>query len=336
MKPEKVYACFNKDKDVRLSSSSGAVFSSLAEYVLNKNGIVYGVTMSEDCYSAEFISVTDRSGLTKLRGSKYLQAKVGDTFKKVKVELQAGKLVLFTGTGCQVNGLKKFLGKDYENLICMDVICHGAPSPALWREYAQYQEKKSGGKLKGINFRCKDESWTDFGMKEVLDNIPEDSVKKFYISKDKDPYMLMFLRDYCLRPSCYECTAKMVKMSDLTIADFWGINDVAPDMNDGMGTSLVLIRTEKGKDIFEKISGSMRLKEVSYEDGVRGNPAEYKSCDRPAQRNTFFDDMQSMSFEELEQKYAAPIKMSFMTKVKRKVKRAIKKVLRVIRGGGRA
>ena len=139
VKPEKVYACFNKDKDVRLSSSSGAVFSSLAEYVLNKNGIVYGVTMSEDCYSAEFIAIKDRSGLTKLRGSKYLQAKVGDTFKKVKVELQAGKLVLFTGTGCQVNGLKNFLGKDYDNLICMDVICHGVPSPALWREYAQYQ-----------------------------------------------------------------------------------------------------------------------------------------------------------------------------------------------------
>ena len=122
-------------------------------------------------------------------------------------------------------------------------------------------------------------------------------------------------------------------MPDLTIADFWGINDVAPDMNEGMGTSLVLIRTEKGKDIFEKISGSMRLKEVSYEDGVRGNPAEYKSCDRPVQRNTFFNDMQSMSFEELEQKYAAPIKVSFMTKVKRKVKRAIKKIFRVIRGG---
>lgn len=288
MKLEKVYACYSKDKDVRLSSSSGAVFSSLAEYVLNKNGIIYGVAMSEDCYSAEFIAVTDRSELIKLRGSKYLQAKVGDTFKKVKVELQAGKLVLFTGTGCQVNGLKKFLGKDYENLICMDVICHGAPSPALWREYAQYQEKKSGGKLKGINFRCKDESWTDFGMKEVLENIPEDSVKKFYISKDKDPYMQMFLRDYCLRPSCYECVAKKEKMSDLTVADFWGIKEAAPEMNDGLGTSLVLIRTQKGKEIFNYISCKMKLKEVTYEAGVKGNPAEYKSCARPSQRDTFF------------------------------------------------
>lgn len=332
MKPEKVYACYNKDKDVRLSSSSGAVFSSLAEYVLNKSGIVYGVAMSEDCYSAEFIGVTDSEGLTKLRGSKYLQAKVGNTFKSVKKELQAGKLVLFTGTGCQVNGLKTFLGKDYDNLICMDVICHGAPSPALWREYARDQEKKMGGKLKGINFRCKDDSWVDFGMKEVLSTIPEDSVKKFYISKDKDPYMQMFLRDYCLRPSCYECMVKKEKMSDLTVADFWGIKDVAPEMNNGLGTSLVLIRTKKGQEIFNYISCEMKLKEVTYEAGVKGNPAEYKSCVRPSQRDTFFDDMHTMSFEELEGKYAPPIKYSLKTRAKRKTKKIMKSMLRVIGG----
>ena len=321
----KVYACYNTDKDIRLSSSSGAVFSSLAENVLEQQGAVYGVAVSEDCYSAEFISVTSKDGLTKLRGSKYLQAKVGNTYKSVKKDLMSGKLVLFSGTGCQVNGLKSFLGKEYDNLVCVDVICHGVPSPALWRKYAKYQEQKNGGKLKDINFRCKDDSWTDFGMKEICKGIPEGETKKLYISKDKDAYMQMFLRDYCLRPSCYECTAKKVKMSDLTIADFWGINDVAPDMNDGMGTSLVLIRTERGKDIFEKISGSMKLKKVSYEDGVRSNPAEFRSCARPIQRDAFFDDMQSMSFEELEQKYAAPIKVSFLTKARRKVKKAIKK-----------
>lgn len=324
MKPEKVYACYNRDKDVRLSSSSGAVFSSLAEYVFSRNGAVYGVAMSEDCYSAEFIAVTDRSGLTKLRGSKYLQAKVGNTFKKVKVELQAGKLVLFTGTGCQVNGLKVFLGKDYDNLICMDVICHGAPSPALWKKYAEYQEKKNGGKLRGINFRCKDDSWTDFGMKEVLADIPQGETKNLYISKDKDPYMRMFLRDYCLRPSCYDCAAKNVKMADLTVADFWGINDVAPEMNDGNGTSLILIRTDKGMKAFETISSKLKLKEVTYEEGVRCNPAEYKSCSRPPQRDTFFKDMDVMEFEELEKKYASPIKVTFKSRVKRKVKNTIK------------
>lgn len=136
------YACYNIDKGDRLSSSSGAIFSSLAEWVLKRHGIVYGITMSEDCYSAEFISVTNREDLVKLRGSKYLQAKVGNTYRSVESNLISGKLVLFSGTGCQVNGLKSFLGKEYDNLICVDVICHGVSSPVLLREYAEYQEEK--------------------------------------------------------------------------------------------------------------------------------------------------------------------------------------------------
>ena len=157
----------------------------LAEYVLEQHGVVYGVAMSEDCYSAEFISVTCKEQLTKLRGSKYLQAKVGNSYKRVKEDLVSGTPVLFSGTGCQVNGLKSFLGKEYENLICVDVICHGALSPALWQKYATYQEQKNGGKLKDINFRCKDNGWTDFGMKEICKSVPNDETKKLYISKDK-------------------------------------------------------------------------------------------------------------------------------------------------------
>lgn len=333
MKPKKVYACYNINKDIRLSSSSGAVFSSLAEYVIDKQGIVYGVSMSDDCYSARFISVMDKADLVKLRGSKYLQAKVGNVFKRVKEDLISGKLVLFTGTGCQINGLKKFLGKEYDNLISMDVICHGAPSPALWRRYVKYQEQKNGGKLIDINFRCKDDGWIDFGMKEILDSIPEKLIKKKYISKDKDSYMQMFLRDYSLRPACYECKAKKLKMSDLTVADFWGIKDIAPEMSDGMGTSLVLIRTDRGKKLFKEISNELRLKEVSYEDGIRCNSAEYKSCERPLQRDMFFNDMHTMNFEELERKYAAPIKYSWKIRIKRIVKNSIKKILRVIGGG---
>ena len=333
MKPKKVYACYSKNKNVRLSSSSGAVFSSLAEYVFNKKGVVYGVTMSEDCYSAEFARVTDMDGLIRLRGSKYLQAKVGNAYKQVKDDLLAGRIVLFSGTGCQVNGLKNFLGKEFDKLICVDVICHGAPSPALWKKYVEYQEKKNCGKLKGINFRCKDDSWIDFGMKEVLNIIPQGDEKKLYISKDKDSYMQMFLRNYCLRPSCYECIAKKEKESDLTIADFWGIKAVAPEMNDGMGTSLVLIRTDKGQTVFDDISDTLKIKEVSYESGVKGNPAEYKSCVRPSQRDTFFEDMQTMYFEELEAKYTDPIKYSLKTRAKRKVKDTAKYILRVLGGG---
>lgn len=318
----KVYAAYYDNK-IRSESSSGGVFSLIA----TKFEVIYGVAMTEDCYSAEFKRVMAGEDLSPLRCSKYLQAKVGNTFSQVKEDLETGKSVLFTGTGCQVNGLKTFLGRDYEKLVCIDVICHGAPSPALWRKYAKYQEEKNEGKLKYINFRCKDVNWNDFGMKELLNN------KRIYIPKDKDPYMQMFLSDFCLRPSCYECVAKNVKMSDLTIADFWGIDNVAPDMNDGNGTSLVLVRTKKGKDIFEKISGDLKLKEVTYEEGIKCNPAEYKSCKRPNQRETFFDDMNVMNFEELKKKYIIPIKTPFWKRVARKIKSHIKSALQIFVGG---
>lgn len=295
--PLNTYACYYKNDEIRMNSSSGAIFYSLAAYVLSQHGVVYGVAMSEDCYSAEFISVTDMEGLKKLQSSKYLQAKVGDAYKQAKQVLLDGRRVLFTGTGCQINGLKCFLGKDYENLVCVDVICHGAPSPALWQKYARYQEEKYGGKLSAVNFRCKDNGWKDFGMKETVD------ARQIYISKGKDPYMQIFLSDYCLRPSCYACVAKQVKLADITIGDFWGIERVAPEMNDQKGTSLVLVRTAKGQALFDAIKKDLAWKEVSYEEGVSGNSPEYRSVSKPRQRDAFFKDMNRMGFERLSKKY---------------------------------
>ena len=319
MRPIKTYACYSNNEEVRIKSSSGAVFSLIAEYVLSKNGVVYGVAMSDDCYSAKFISINKSSELDRLRGSKYLQAKVGDAYQKAKKDLLAGREVLFSGTGCQINGLKSFLGKEYVNLICIDIICHGVPSPALWKRYAMNHENRYNTKLKSINFRCKDFGWIGFGMKE----------NQIYIPKEIDAYMQMFLRNFCLRPSCYECAAKNVKLSDYTIADFWGIDAIAPEMNDGKGTSLVLIRTDKGNEIFEKIKGKLNFKEVTYEDGIKRNPAEYRSRVRPPQRDTFFSDMRSMTFIELEKKYAAPIKVP----LKIMIKKIISKMFNYVRGG---
>lgn len=324
-----VYAAYSLNESVRMESSSGGIFSLLAEYVILHGGVVYGVAMTEDCYSAEYIAVMDEVGLAKLRGSKYLHAKMGGVFKKVKADLQAGRVVLFTGTGCKINGLRKFLGRDYKNLYCVDVICHGAPSPALWKRYVEYKEKLNGGKIKHVNFRCKENSWENFGMKEATDN---GSVKMEYISKDKDPYMQMFLRNYCLRPSCYSCVAKREKMSDITIADFWGIDNVAPEMNDSKGVSLVLIRTEQGRHLFSEVSGSMKLKAVTYEESVKYNLSEYRSVERPPQRDIFFLDMRNMEFEEFAQKYTAPVQMSIKARLKYKVKKAVKQLLNI--GGG--
>ena len=307
----KTYAGIYNNNEIRENSSSGGIFSALAD----KFDVVYGAAMTADCYGAEMIRV--EGDISPLRGSKYFQAKVGDTFKHVKKDLEEGRKVLFSGTGCQINGLSMFLGKEYQNLFLLDIICHGTPSPKLWREYVAYQEKQHG-KLESVNFRCKDDSWVDFGMKE----------NQLYISKDIDSFMRMFLRNYCLRPACYDCHAKHYKKSDMTIADFWGIENVAPEMNDGRGTSLVITRSEKGQELFESIKSELKWKEVSYEEGVKGNPSEYSSVARPQQRDTFFEDLEKMSFEEMEKKYAADIKVSFPRKVVRKIKRTIKKILR--------
>lgn len=310
----KTYAAIYKDNIIREYSSSGGIFSALSE----KFDVVYGVAMTKDCYGAEMIRV--EGDISPLRGSKYFQAKVGDAFKQVKQDLEEGRKVLFSGTGCQINGLSMFLGKEYSNLFLLDIVCHGTPSPKLWREYALYQEKKHG-KLESVNFRCKDDSWKNFGMKE----------NQLYISKSKDAFMNMFLDNFCLRPACYECHAKHYKKADMTIADFWGIENVAPDMNDGRGTSLVITRTDKGQEFFESIKNVLKWKEVSYQDGIKSNPSEYASVTRPSQRDSFFTDLDKFSFSKMEKKYAPDIKISLLRKVIRKTKSTIKKILR---GGG--
>lgn len=305
MENMRAYAAIYKN-EIREKSSSGGVFSALA----NQFDVIYGVAMTEDCYGAEMIRV--EGDISPLRSSKYLQAKLGDSFRNAREDLHFGKKVLFSGTGCQINGFKNFLGKEYDNLVCVDVVCHGVPSPKLWREYVKFREMKHG-KLKQINFRAKEENWKKFGMKE----------NQLYIPRAKDPFMNMFLDDFCLRPSCYKCCAKQHRLSDISIADFWGIENVAPEMNDGMGTSLIIVRTERGQNLFDNIKRKLDWKEVDYNVAVRENPAEYRSAQRPSQRDFFFSDLQSHSFDYMIRKYALDTK-----KIKilwRRMKNVVKK-----------
>lgn len=318
---KKVYAAYALDEELRLKSSSGGMFSLLATQILLGKGVVYGVKMTDDCYGAMYERITNVEDLSPLRGSKYLQSKVGDTFKEVKKDLQNGKLVLFTGTGCFVNGLKTFLQKDYCNLFCVDVVCHGTPSPKLWKKYVKYREQQNQSKMIYVSFRNKDKrDWNGFKMKEIDENL-----KEVWISRHIDPYFSMFVKNICLRPSCFSCTAKYYKISDITIADFWGIDNVAPEMNDNLGVSLVITRTDKGQELFDSIQSKMKRKEVNYEDGVRDNKSEYKSYNKPKERDTFFTDMDNMSFYKLTCKY---IKIPFWKKVVRKTKSIIKRVIK--------
>lgn len=317
-----VFAAYAKDDEIRRSSSSGGLFLVFAKHIIqNKMGVVYGVAMSEDCHRAEYFRANKIEDLDKLCGSKYLQAKIGSTFQNVKNDLENNLIVLFSGVGCQINGLKKYLIHDYDNLLCIDMICHGVPSPKLWETYLNDVETKNQAKIESVNFRCKDTGWKNFGIKEKRSDM-----NTIFIPKGKNPYMLMFLDNYCLRPSCYSCAAKKYRLSDITLGDFWGVEKIAPEMDDGMGTSLMILRSKKGEDLFVKIEEGLRIKKVSYEDGIRENMAEYKSVNRPKERDIFFDDLETISFEMLKRKYAIPVRIS--------LRRRIKNIVKNIMGGG--
>ena len=305
------FGCNSSENDIRTESSSGGAFSVLAEAIIKNGGVVYGTAMSDDCKEAIYRRVDTVDGVSSLRGSKYLQSKVGDTFKQVREDLQNGVQVMFSGCPCQVNGLKLFLRKDYDNLICMDIICHGVPSQELWEKYVQYFEEKNQVVLKRVNFRYKiGSSIQSFGFE----------LKNTFSAKKDNSYMQMFLRNYDLRPSCYECASKTYRTADITIGDFWGVESIAPELNDSRGTSLVIIRTKIGKELFDKIADQIISAACQYEQATEINTAEYKSVSRPKQRNSFFLDMKQLSYAELEKKYIGPQGV-------RNIKKMIKKII---------
>lgn len=290
------YGCQAKDDEIRQNSSSGGVFSVLAENVLAAGGVVYGTRMAEDCRSACIDRVDNRSDLSVLRGSKYLQSKVGPAFRNVKADLENGLQVLFSGCPCQVNGLKLFLGREYENLICMDIICHGVPSPKLWRRYVEYFENKHNASVYQVNFRAKKKIQRTHGKQTS-------GTAAFFEPKSEHPYFRMFLKNDCLRPSCYFCSSKEYRKADLSVGDFWGISQVLPELNDGKGTSLVIVRTEKAAALLESVKEFVVLKRCEYGEAVKYNRSEFQSSQRPPQRDHFYQDLNAMSFDKLEKKY---------------------------------
>jgi len=319
----RVWAALSDNKKIRSISSSGGVFYELSNHILKQGGVVYGVSMSEDNRGAEYIRACDYNSLIRILGSKYIQAKVGDTYKRVKNDLDNRVNVLFSGTGCIINGLKAFLNQDYDNLFCIEVVCHGVPSPKLWERYIIDIEEREKAKVKSVSFRSKDYGWESFGLSRM-----SNAEKYIFSPAGSDVFMQMFLKNYCLRPSCYECLAKKQRYADISLGDFWGIDSIHPDMNDGMGTSLVIIRSEKGSKLFEAIHGSLITKEASYDEAVKNNPAEYSSVDRPTERDSFFTDLGTMPFKKLTKKYVPLSKKQIIKKA------LLKTPLGKVLGGG--
>ena len=320
----RAYSCINKDEEKRLESSSGGVFTLLAEYVINNGGKVFGA-LFDDEFNVLHISCDNVDELSKIRGSKYVQSRIENTYKEAEECLKSGALVLFSGTPCQISGLKAFLRKSYENLITADIICHGVPSPKVWRKYLDYREEQAGAKVRKISFRNKKSGWTSYSVYFEFDNGTE-YVKRVY----SDLYMKGFLSDIYLRPSCYNCHFKSLnRESDITLADFWGVWDIAPEMFDNKGTSLVFVNTKKGQNIFKQIEDKIEFRETDLKTSVKYNSAAYKSVKLPHNRKRFFKNLDKI---DLPINIEKNIRKSFIKRIFIKTVRITKKaVLKLIK-----
>ena len=299
------YAAYNKDLAVRMQSSSGGLFSLLADFVLSENGVVFGAAFN-DKFEVEHIGIENAEDLNKLRISKYVQSRIGNSYKDAKKFLDNGRKVLFTGTPCQIAGLLKFLGRPYENLYTQDIICHGVPSPGIWQKYVEYRAKCEGDdvSVKEIKFRKKINSWKKYSFSFVFSNDKEYRKTPYYT----DPMMKMFLFNKCLRPSCHKCAFKDVnRPSDITLADFWGVNGVARDLNDDKGISLVLVHSEKGKELFEKIKDKIVFREVDFKKATRHNPLVKRSARKSPSRNKVMKDFKKLPFEKVVKRHGSGI-----------------------------
>jgi len=296
-----VYAVWHRDKEVRLDSTSGGAFSALAQKVFERGGYVSGAIYLEDHSVGHFVT-NDVADLPKLRSSKYLQSFVGDVFSEVKKILDSGKEVLFCGTPCQVAGLYAVLGRDYEKLTTLDFICRGVNSPAVFKKYIAELEQEYGAKARLIKFKNKTFGWHRFATKIWFENGKE------YV---KDRYTDLFMRGYLngafyLRPSCYQCKFKGIdRIADITLADFWGIEHIRPEMDDDCGTSLVMINSAKGSECFEQIKDRLVCAEQTIEQAGLDNKCLTESCDARTQasRDRFYQDFNALSFKHVAEKY---------------------------------
>lgn len=291
------YAAINLNQEIRLKSSSGGIFSLLAEEIIKQGGVVFGGKFDES-FNVVHSYVDNIDDLDVFRGSKYVESRTGDTYSKVKLFLEEDRKVLFTGTPCQIAGLNSFLGKKYDNLYMQDLICHGAPMAKVWNKYLEYRKDIDNNRLLHVSFRDKANGWKDYEMKFNY------SAFTSAISHHDDLFMKLFLSNYSLRESCYACKFKgLDKISDITLADFWGIRHICEEMYDNKGTSLVILNSLKGKELFDLINSKVEKREVDLNEAIKYNLSIIESALKPVNRTEFLDDLDKLKFDELANKY---------------------------------
>ena len=272
----KAYAALSKNDETRLESSSGGIFSELAKLILQSNGIVYGAKYDDD-FKVIHTGIEDIESLKELRGAKYSQSDLSTIFQTVKKQLNNGRQVLFSGTPCQIGGLKAFLKKDYDNLYCIDFVCHGVPSPLVWKKYIEYRSQVDADNQvpEYINLRNKESGWSHYSYQVEF---AYSKSNHYLCQNDKDLYMSLFVNNYILRRSCSNCYYKgYSRESDITLGDFWGIWDILPSMDDNKGTSVVFTHSNKGEKLLNSAAIHLQSNPVTLDQATMMNPSLLKS-----------------------------------------------------------
>lgn len=312
-------AAINNNLRIRWDSTSGGVFSALAEKMYDLGGYVSGAIYNDDFSVSNFIS-NNPEDLSRLRSSKYVQSNAEGLYKKISMLLRMGERVLACGTPCQMASLRSFLGKDYPNLIIIDFVCRGVNSPKVYRKYLDSLEKQYGGKVIYVKAKNKELGWRNLTRKVIFDN-----GKVYYGVKMDDDFRRGYHTNVFCRPSCYVCQYKgFPRMADITIADYWGIENIDKNLDNNIGTSMVLLNSIKGEKYFESVKSNLEWEYTNFESIFPGNIALTKSIENPKiDRRQFFEDLDNNSFTYVVQKYF-PIKKEINNSVKSKVKRWLK------------
>lgn len=289
---QEVYAAKNADENIQKQSSSGGIFSLIANYILDNNGVVFGASLNEKL-ELEHIKINNNKDLYKLRGSKYAQSNLKDTFCEVKQELDKEKLVLYVGTPCQIAGIKSFLGKEYQNLYLVDLVCHGVPSQKIFKKYLKWLEEKYNSKIIKYEFRNKEKN--PFGGIKITF-----SKKTKFLNNTSDVYYNSFINGKISRESCYNCKySNENRIGDITISDYWGIEKEHPEFYDEKGVSAIIVNTKQGKKIFSKIKENILLVESNIEKVKRKNQNLIKPTLRYLKRDQVYKNLDNKCFNKI-------------------------------------
>ena len=299
------YGAYNTNLEDIQKSSSGGIYPALAKWIIKQGGIVYGAMLDTATHNLLHIGVSDVDGLKKTLGSKYFQSSIGETYKECKASLDKGQLVLYTGTPCQIQGLKFFLNKDYENLYTADVICHGVPSGKMFNAYVLYLERKHRGRLVDISFRDKEKNGWSITLRYTME-YSNGKKKIYYLERQYSEYFVAFLKGYVERESCYSCPfSSLDRPGDITMGDFWGYQYKRPDLKHEEGLSLILSNSQKGDAMIDILKKEGVHFEVVDEDCVRAseNKNLYKPTRRPEERDVIYEELETKGFGFIAEKY---------------------------------